>query len=69
MIKIGQKVKFNTIKDPKLFGFRTRCRFDTGKVVYINKPHRWFCVEYFVNDHPVRICFKFDQIGTDVKKI
>ena len=31
----------------------------TGRIVYINRPHRYFVVEYKVYDYTLRECFKF----------
>lgn len=69
MIKIGQKVMFDALKDVKIFSFKGRRRTDVGTVVEVHKDHRWFSVEYFIDDKPIRTSFKFDQIGRDVFKI
>lgn len=34
----------------------------TGTVIYVNKPHKWFLVEY----GDVRTSFKFWEVGTAV---
>lgn len=50
MIKIGQKVKFDPLRDISIMGVldRRTAKFDqvVGTITYINAPHRWFSVEY-----------------------
>ena len=38
----------------------------TGIVVYVNKDHRYFRVEYTMRGPILHECFKFSQIGKDV---
>lgn len=71
MISIGQKVKFDPLREINMVG-QTDKRdkrknvvggYINGVVIYINKPHRWFLVEY--NDDPkIRMGFKFDDLKT-----
>lgn len=65
-VKIGQTVQF----DPFLTitGFASednKGSFVPGKVVYINKPHKWFSVEY--GSPLMRTSFKFSEIGKEVQ--
>lgn len=65
MPELGEKVRFR----PAAFVAEAtreeqRSVFDmprvvTGKIVYINKPHRYFDVEYEVHGHRLREAFKF----------
>lgn len=66
MIEVGQKVRLEPLKE--LTGFATkmnRKEAQVGTVIYVNRRHRWFLVEYF--DRKLRTSFKFSQIGQDVE--
>lgn len=39
----------------------------TGTLIYANKDHRYFRVEYIRNGVLLHECFKFSQIGKDVE--
>ena len=67
MINVGQKVRFTPLD--KVMGFASndyRGQSFTGAVVMINKPHKWFLVEYVCSSGKQRTSFKFSQIGKDV---
>lgn len=65
MIVSGAKVKFNPFKEITGFASEdTRGNVLTGTIVYVNKPHKWFSVEY--GNPKMRTSFKFSQIGKDV---
>ena len=69
MIKIGQKVRCEPLKDIKKLNVTGEVRKEvTGTVVYVNKPHKWLSVEYVCNTSGVkmRASYKFSQIGQDV---
>ena len=38
----------------------------SGKVVYVNRPHKQFCVKYRCGGTYMKETFKFSQIGTDI---
>lgn len=66
MIEVGQKVRLEPLKE--LTGFATkmnRKEAQIGTVIYVNRRHRWFLVEYL--DRKLRTSFKFSQIGQDVE--
>lgn len=75
MIKIGQKVKFDPLRDINIVGARDRLDGKLNKVVgtitYINAPHRWFSVEYGdkKKGYHLRTSFKFDDYGTKVTEV
>lgn len=65
MIEIGQKVRFDSIRDNKSFGC---CKnLSDGVVTYINAPHRWFLVEYG-NQPVIRTSFSFDCLSDGTVK-
>lgn len=65
MVIIGQKVRFDPLRDVSGFGAAdVRGKFVTGTVVYVNYGHRWFSVEY--GEHKQRISFNFPDIGNVV---
>lgn len=64
MIRVGQKVRFDPLKDVTGYGAESvRNHFVTGYVVMVNESHRWFSVEYGNNQ---RMSFKFYDIGKKV---
>lgn len=68
MVNVGQKVRFDPFKT--ITGFSSEDHRNnpvTGTVIYVNKPHKWFSVEY--GNPKMRTSFKFGQIGEDVKVI
>lgn len=75
MIKIGQKVKFDPLRDISIMGVldRRTAKFDkvVGTITYINVPHRWFSVEYGdkKKGYHLRTSFKFDDYGTKVTEV
>lgn len=63
-IEVGQMVRYDPFQG--MTGFSSelyRGNYKTGKVVYINKPHKWFSVEI----DGQRTSFRFCEIGTVVK--
>lgn len=70
MIKVGDKIKFTSLKDTKILGMRDWANEYVGKVVYINHDHRWFLVEYNTDSGlKLRTSFKFMDIGVDAVKV
>ena len=69
MLKIGQKVRFEPLKNVKLLRLPGEVRrVVTGTVVYINHQNKWFSAEYICGHSGLkqRESFKFSQIGQDV---
>lgn len=67
-IQLGQMVKFNPIRD-----IRTTIKFGPAKpvkgtIVYINRKHHWFLVEYNETEK-LHTSFHFCEIGDKVKLI
>lgn len=68
MIEMGQAVQFKPFEEITGFGTRDNTREPvTGKVIYINKPHKWFLAEYNWNGVKIRKAFQFWDIGKSVK--
>lgn len=68
MVEVGQKVKFDPFRE--VTGFASEdCRgqIHGGTVVMVNRPHKWFSVEYDCCGVKMRDSFKFSQIGREVK--
>lgn len=63
MIQVGQKVRFDALLAIKSSVERMQSN-TVGTVVYVNKPHNWFSVEY---GNKQRISFKFTEIGQNVQ--
>lgn len=61
-VKVGMKATFDPFKDmTNCYGIdQLRNKKVTGKVVYVNRAHRWFIVEYGGGQ---RMSFKFQDIG------
>lgn len=65
-IEVGQQVRFDPFE--KITGFSSndnRGKYVTGTVVMVNKPHKWFSVEY--GNPKQRASFKFCDIGESVR--
>lgn len=63
MIEVGQKVQFDQFDYiQSTFAEAIKGHLVVGTVAYVNKPHKWFSVEY----GNLRTSYKFSQIGTDV---
>lgn len=69
MLKVGDKVKFDHLKDIKIHGLACGRCFVTGTVVEIHKEHRWFSVEYKIGDSTQRTSFSFSDIDDKVKVV
>ena len=66
MVEVGQKVRFDPFDAIKGFMAEdNRGTVTTGTVVYVNKQHKWFSVEY--GNPKMRTSFKFYEIGKTVK--
>lgn len=66
IIEIGQRVVFDPLEGVDITNglMKNRGRTEyTGTVVYINEPHRWFEVEYYINGIKSKIGFKFNDLG------
>lgn len=61
MIKVGQNVKFNQFKHGAQTGTADIPSMVTGKVIYVNKQHRYFTVEYECGG-TWKMSFKFDEL-------
>lgn len=62
--KVGMKVRFDPFSYIQSFGSSdVKGRMVTGTVVYVNKAHKWFSVEY----GGLRTSFKFSEVGQAVK--
>lgn len=68
MIKLGDKVKFDCLKDIKIRGTAAGREIVKGKVIEVHKDHGWFAVEYCLGEDntKLRTCFHFSDIGKDV---
>ena len=61
-VNVGQTVRFDAMAAIK--NSIEKIKADTyGTVVFINKRHKWFSVQYGDNQ---RISFKFSEIGQNV---
>lgn len=69
MIKVGQQVLIDPFKDIRTYGLSGSRALQVGDVIYVNKPHRWFGVEYGEEDVRQRISYKFADINETVKII
>ena len=63
---LGKKVRFTPAFVPKECSFTGPVEKVTGKVVYVNRKHRYFTAEYGWEGSKQRESFKFCQIGKDV---
>lgn len=59
-VTIGSRVRFDSMEDLKQSVEKTK-NIVTGTVVYINRKHRWFSVEY--GELKQRVSFLFSDIG------
>ena len=68
MIKIGQKVKFDPIREHKSWGSKgVEPKKVTATVVYVNEENQWFTAEYTgCFGEKIRTAFKFWDIGKTV---
>ena len=63
-VAIGSRVRFDSMADLKQSVEKTK-NIVTGTVVYINRKHRWFSVEY--GEPKQRFSFLFSDIGKKVR--
>ena len=68
MIKIGDKVTFDCLRDIKVRGTATGEDWVVGKVIEVHTEHNWFAVEYPLgeDDTRLRTSFHFCDIGDAV---
>ena len=67
MIKIGDKVKFDHLKDIKISGLAYGAQQVEGEVIEIHEDHNWFAVKYqLVEGVTLRTSFHFADIGVNV---
>lgn len=65
MPELGDKIRFRPAAfvgegdDPKAMGWMMIPRVVTGTIVYINRPHRFYDVEYEIHGVKLREAFKF----------
>lgn len=67
MIEVGHKVIFNPLGWMRWHGQAIWTTNVIGTVVFIHNEHRWFLVEYTVDDYKIRVAFDFNDIGKSVK--
>ncbi len=67
MIEVGHKVIFNPLAWMLWYGQKVFTTNVIGTIVFIHDEHRWFLVEYAVDDHKIRVAFDFNDIGKSVK--
>lgn len=71
MIRIGEKVSFipgwniSSVDNEEA----KREKTVTGRVIYVNREHKLFCVKYRCGGTMQKETFKISQIGTDVQRI
>lgn len=66
-VHIGDKVRFNPFKGIVITGFCVhKDALVTGKVIEIHNEHRWFAVEYMLDDVKQRTSFNFADVGHNV---
>lgn len=63
-VAIGSRVRFDSMADLKQSEEKTK-NIVTGTVVYINRKHRWFSVEY--GEPKLRVSFLLSDIGKKVR--
>ena len=68
MIKIGDRVKFDCLKDIKIRGTAAGQEYVKGKVIEVYPEQNWFAVEYRLgkDDTRLRTSFHFCDIGDNV---
>lgn len=66
MVNLGQEVRFRPMDGIRFPGCSEEVEVVTGKVIYVNEPHRWFSVVYG-DDESVRTSFHFCDIGKTVR--
>ena len=68
MIKVGDKVRFNCLKDVVFPGMGLGEEYVDGKVVEVYPEHSWFSVEYILGKDKkrMRASFHFVDIGKKV---
>lgn len=65
IVEVGQQARFDPFSHIQSFGSTdVKGRFVTGTIVYVNKRHKWFSVEY--GSPALRTSFKFCDIGNGV---
>ena len=66
MIKIGQRVRFIPFWNISEHDDEAtkREKTVTGRVIYVNLPHKYFTVEYRRGGSTERESFKFSQLGS-----
>jgi hypothetical protein len=63
-VDVGTRVRFDPFHYIQSFGeSEHKCGKVVGTVVYVNRPRKWFLVEYGNN---LRTCFKFYEVGLAV---
>lgn len=66
-VEIGDKVRFNPFRGIHISGFCSdKNTVVTGTVIEIHNEHRWFAVEYMLDDVKQRTSFNFSDIGVNV---
>lgn len=65
MVNLGQEVRFILLEGIRIYGCSDARYPVIGKVVYVNKPHRWFSVAYGEKGE-CRTSFNFCDIGEKV---
>ena len=68
MIDIGQKMRFIPYWNQSEHDDEAtkREKTVTGKVIYVNRQHKQFCVKYLCGGVEMKEAFKLSQIGKDI---
>lgn len=68
MIKLGDKVRFDCLKDIKIRGTACGQEYVTGTVIEVHEDRNWFAVEYCLgeDDTKLRTSFHFADLGENV---
>lgn len=66
-VNVGDKVRFNPFKGIHVSGFAaSKDTIVTGTVIEVHEEHRWFAVEYMLEDVKQRTSFNFSDVGVNV---
>lgn len=67
MVKVGDKVKFDHLKDIRVSGLAYGSKEVVGEVIHVHEDHTWFSVRYqLVEGVTLRTSFHFADIGVNV---
>ena len=71
MIKIGEKFSFvpHWIASPHDNAWDRKIKSVTGTVIYVNREHKNFCVEYHCGGMDAKETFRFTDVGEIIFRI